>query len=702
MWSQFIASFAFEAVFLFVPGYLLARALRLARHLALGAAPAISCVLLEIWALIAWKAGIWADWASIGLPVLAFSLAAFIASEAIARALVRNDALIASVPESPARNQAISLAAFTCAGIAVCAIIFVKHLDGPASFFQAYDNLSHMMRIQTFVDTGTFSPIGIDMYHNLENPPFDGGLSGFYPSSWHCIAALSVSAFDVPVALSVNATNALFAALVAPINAWSALSVLLRGRTFAPCAILPLAFAAFPWGMITFGPLYPNMAAFAMVFGTAACYMSIFENRLGKGSTALAGAAFFACLMGLGLSHPNAVFTLAIILVPYTCAQMLDLPCFIREDGSRNKLRFAACAGLFAIAVAGWALALNMPFFASVVSFSWPSFASSRQALLKLLTLALRDGPAQYLLALLVMVGAASTLKQRRHRWMIASLAIASIMYLVNAFSDGLVKMWLTGFWYQDSYRICGVVSLAALPLACLGLLAITDTIKARIGSLRRPGGHVSAHTRHGTDTRALNIPAVASGVLTLAVAVILFHPAYYLPGGRMIDTAFGYTRYLMSFQNDTSRSDDVLGAEERAFLDKVSSTVEPDAVILNHPYDGSAFAAANWNLNVYWRFWGGYNQSGDNSTSQTLRFGADRMAEDEDVARALRKSNAKYLLLLDQGTLPEEDYMRYTVSYHPENWTGIEAIDDQTPGLELLLSEGDMRLYRITATEGE
>ena len=169
-----------------------------------------------------------------------------------------------------------------------------------------------------------------------------------------------------------------------------------------------------------------------------------------------------------------------------------------------------------------------------------------------------------------------------------------------------------------------------------------------------------------------------------------------------MIDTAFGYTRYLMSFQNDTSRSDDVLGAEERAFLDKASSTVEPDAVILNHPFDGSAFAAANWDLNVYWRFWGGYDISEDNQTSQTLRFRADKMAEDEDVARALRESGAQYLLLLDQGTLPEEDYMRYTIFYNSDEWPGIEAIDDQTPGLELLLGEGDMRLYRITATEGE
>lgn len=701
MWFQFIISFALEALFLFAPGYLAARALRLARPLALGVAPAISCGMLEIWTFAAWKAGIWANWAIVGLPVLALALAAFIASELATRALERDGMRIGGDCLPARRTLAVSLAAFAGAGLVICAIIFVKNLDGAASFFQAYDNLSHMMRIRSFVDTGVFSPIGVDLNYNLENPPFGDHETGFYPSSWHCLAAIAVSTLDVPITLAINATNALFMALVAPVSAWSLLAVALRGRAIAICAALPLAFASFPWGMVTYGPLYPNMAAFAMVLGTAACYMAIFQSRESARRRALAVMAFLACLAGLGLSHPNAVFTLAIILVPYTCSQVLDLPCFVREDGSKSKLRFAACAGLFALAVALWALALNSPFMSSVVNFTWPSFASAGQAALRLVTLALRDAPAQIVLALLVAMGIASALRRRTNRWMIASLAIAAAMYLVNASSEGPLKMWLTGFWYQDSYRICGVLSLMALPLACLGLLAATDAVKARMASLHHPA-HAPGRAQHGDRTRTPNVPAILSGLIAAVVAVVLFHPAYYLPGNRMIDTAFGYTRYLISFENNASRNDDVLGAEERAFLDKAADMVEPGAVVLNHPYDGSAMAAPVLDLNVYWRFWGGYHQSIDNEASRTLRFDADKMAEDERVKAALRESGAQYLLMLDQGTLAKERYMRHTVSYHPEDWAGLEAINDQTPGLELLLGEGDMRLYRITATEGE
>lgn len=35
--------------------------------------------------------------------------------------------------------------------------------------------------------------------------------------------------------------------------------------------------------------------------------------------------------------------------------------------------------------------------------------------------------------------------------------------------------------------------------------------------------------------------------------------------------------------------------------------------------------------------------------------------------------------------------------------WAGLNNVTDETPGLELVLSEGDdMRLYKITATEDE
>ena len=79
------------------------------------------------------------------------------------------------------------------------------------------------------------------------------GEAAFYPSAWHCLGALVVSATGASVALAANAVNALVVALVLPFS-----SALLMGRLFpgrrgiVRCgAFVSLAFATFPWGFLT-------------------------------------------------------------------------------------------------------------------------------------------------------------------------------------------------------------------------------------------------------------------------------------------------------------------------------------------------------------------------------------------------------------------------------------------------------------------
>lgn len=688
MWFQFIISFALEALFLFAPGYLAARALRLARPLALGVAPAISCGMLEIWTFAAWKAGIWADWAAIALPVAGFAAVLYAASRFAAHRAGSPFGTVGAGLFPPARTWALALAAFAGAGILTCGIVLVKNLDGPASMFQAYDNLSHMMRIRAFVDTGVFSPIGVDMNYNLPNPPYGDHASGFYPCSWHCIAALSVSLLQAPVALAVNSTNAVFAALAAPIGAWAFLSTALRGRNILPMAVLPLAFSAFPWGMINYGPLYPNMAAFAMLLGVAACFIAAVETQDEPRAKAVLAAVFLAGSLGLALSHPNAALALALPLAPYGCWKIASCGRFVREDGSRSPARWAFAAAFAGFAVLVWAAVLNSPFMSGIVHYDRPPFLPMHDALVSSLLFAIKDTPAQPMLSLLVAAGVLYSARRKRYLWMTASFGIAVAMYVVNASTQGTLKAWLTGFWYQDPYRISALVALCALPLAALGLSVLLRAVSAAVD-------WISPKLSKPLSKR------FATGLALFACTVAIFCRAITIPGFGMIDTAFGYTQYMVSFKNDLSRPDAVLNAAERNFIDRVREVTGPDAVILNHPYDGSAFAAANFDLNVYWRTWGEGGDNSDGEASRTLRYGADKAAQDPGVRAALEESGAEYLMLLDAGTLSSQPFMRHTV-YRPENWPGIEAVTDQTPGYQLILSEGDMRLYRITATEGE
>ena len=62
---------------------------------------------------------------------------------------------------------------------------------------------------------------------------------------------------------------------------------------------------------------------------------------------------------------------------------------------------------------------------------------------------------------------------------------------------------------------------------------------------------------------------------------------------------------------------------------------------------------------------------------------------------------NAHYVLLLDQGdNMVDKDGSGklFTWDWYSYQWEGLRTITDDTPGFEVVLSEGDMRLYRITA----
>ena len=97
--------------------------------------------------------------------------------------------------------------------------------------------------------------------------------------------------------------------------------------------------------------------------------------------------------------------------------------------------------------------------------------------------------------------------------------------------------------------------------------------------------------------------------------------------------------------------------------------------------------------------FLGVYNSaSSENDFSRTIRQRLCDVASDAEVQDAVNKTGAQYLLILDQGDLDTEDHRRHNVTYNSDQWVGIEAITDDTPGFEPVLSEGDMRLYRITA----
>ena len=85
----------------------------------------------------------------------------------------------------------------------------------------------------------------------------------------------------------------------------------------------------------------------------------------------------------------------------------------------------------------------------------------------------------------------------------------------------------------------------------------------------------------------------------------------------------------------------------------------------------------------------------GKKSNYQLLCESIDKVASDHEVSDAARSEDIKYVLLLDNGA-PDVGGCYYTVGYDGSYWHGLEMLDDSTPGFSIVLSQGDMRLYKI------
>ena len=132
---------------------------------------------------------------------------------------------------------------------------------------------------------------------------------------------------------------------------------------------------------------------------------------------------------------------------------------------------------------------------------------------------------------------------------------------------------------------------------------------------------------------------------LALLLIVFLFMPNFLLRGIIQVQTPFGYFDEMMYQYYSMDQGDDevIFSESERKFVTQVKEIVG-DKVVYNLPYDGSFFAYQSDGLHTIYR-------------------------------------------------LP---YAKSWPDYLPENWTGITRITEDTPGFELVLSEGDMRLYKI------
>ncbi|WP_298578395.1 DUF6541 family protein [uncultured Olegusella sp.] len=673
MWIQFFWATVFTLIFVYLPGYLCVHALHFDPISSWAAAPLVTTVLVSLIGLCFVGARVFATWLNIFGVLLLLAVLAQILSKFFFK--TNKDYYYFNKTSESMQTISDELKIFLpylIFGIIVCLLYFIKPLDGPLSFSWKVDNTKHLNLVWRFVKDGNWSMMTTSLTESLPNSI---PIRMYYPAAWHMLAAIPVSAFSLPSPFGANVLNALLIAIVLPSNSYYFLRTLLsqNSRALRFGFIFPLAFGVFPWRIIVPQAKYGFFFGMVLLPVALAFFIQLIEHWSDSKQRKRFLVLFVLSVLALICAHPGVVFTLGVSLIPLIIWKIWNKA--VTQALIKNKkvyIRGVLACMVFIIFVAlVWFGCLHVPPVKAMTTFVHYRYARLPKASFDAALLGFKQMPVQPVLAVLVWVGFIRALSNPRYRWATLSFLSFIGLYLVCGTIEGPIKQALTGFWYTDYDRIASGACFIAVFFATLGMDAFVQLFKAAVRLVE--DSEINKQLAEHITTYAL----------VVLVTLLVFSPSITPYKQEKQFTSFGQVYKLSKEINSPDQS--MLSKDERLFLKKVKAVVGSDLVI-NIPTDGSAFAYALDDINVYYKR---FYPSDATPDAAILSTRLKAFSRDQEVQQTLRDLDAHYVLLLDNE-------FKRGYQYREKLWPGFFGISDKTPGFTVVLSESDMRLYRL------
>ncbi|SEP63987.1 hypothetical protein SAMN05216188_10141 [Lentzea xinjiangensis] len=647
-WFEALPAALVAAAWLIGPGVALAYALGLRGLGAWGMGPTLSVLLVSFAAVVMQKAGV--TWSV--LPVLGVTavtcLVAVVLSVLFRRIAPprRND---------PIRTQWVAAAALVPA-VLLGAYVVVRGIGEPDRLNQTFDAIYHYSAVSYVLESGSASSLTLAPLGNPQIP------AGFYPGAWHGVTSLVVLSTGTTISVAANAVAWAIASVVWPLSMLLLVRQLV-GRNTAAIAVTPVlavTFTAFPWGLLGFGVLWPNLLGLALVpagLGAVLAATSLAKEDILGRRRSLTMAALV--LVGTGFAHPNALFSLAVLaLFPFLIAVFRSGRKLYA--GGRRWQGVAVVGGTLAVLFGLWVFVSRLSMFKPVREMYWPPFETPPRAVGEALLNAPNGKPGLWALSVLTLVGLVLAWRMKEHRWLIGAFAAVTFLYTLAASINRPDTRKFTGVWYNDSFRIAAIAPIVAVPLAVIGVLFIAAKLAARVPAL----------------TRA---PALLRTPTALAVIVML--ALLPLSRGYYAGTNIGTIRGVYI---DSNPAEGVLvDRSELAFQEKLDQVLPEDAVVVNNPWDGSAIMLADIRRKAVF-------PHADLPWGDEQRYLAQHLADaatDPKVCTAAEKLGARYMLLANKTF--------WSWDNRTKRYPGIK--EPSTPGaFELVASSGAIKLYKL------
>lgn len=654
MWWPVLPQILLATVLLLVPGLVVALSLRFRSFEAFALAPALSVGILVVTSTGAPFLGVPFGVVPVGVVTFLLAMIGMLAGR------LRPQQHPADRGATIVTRFAPFAAFVTAAGLLAWRTLQV--IGSPGSISQTYDAVFHLNSVRFALDTGQASSLTIGA--------MTGG--GFYPAGWNAVASLVASTTGADVPIAVNITNVILASVFWPLSCLL-MTTWVAGRGTAATIATGIASAslgAFPLLMMDFGVLYPNLLAISILPASIALAAQI--TRIvpaTKSPRLLSILALLLSLSGLVVSHPTTFMAWLVWTLPMVGFSVLrSAPALWKVRSANRRRLYLSSAGIAIYGLAFLALwiFLRPP---GEASFWGPYFTVPQVIGESLLVSPMGLAPA-WLVAPLALLGLwASFTGTRTFAWVGSGFLIFSGLYVVVAsLPVSRVRSLLTGVWYNDSYRIAALLPVGAVLLVAIGVRWASGQVAgSRTESIRSLLNRYRGTSMRGQ--RGLRSIGVAA-LFVLAIVV-------GQQGGMQQEETQASTQYAIS--NDSP----LVSQDELKLIDRLPETVPVDSVLLGNPYTGAALSyalsdrkAAQMHILSY-----------VSPNLQEIYNALGAVTSDPKVCAAVHAENAFYVL--DFG-LKEV----HGGSHTPPGLIHLE----QNPGVKLIDSQGEARLYKITA----
>lgn len=665
-WPDAVPAVLVAVAVLVVPGAVAARLVGVRAGLALAVGPALSTVVVVVGGSVAGAVGV--AWGAVPLVVtvlLAWCLAAAVG--ALARRISPHSpgSATATAPDGPRSAQVLGVCVGLVAAAVVVGYVLVRASSTPEEFPEHPDTIFHLGVTQWMATSADVS-----FQHGTR---FTGAVTNVgYPVAFHSVAATVALLSGVPAVVAVSALVLVAAALVWPLG-MALLARAVLGSTPAVGLVAPVAavlFVAYPYTLMGFGVLWPNMFGQALLPSVlaAAVLLTARPAPLPSPAPPLLPVALVVpvAVAGLGLAHPNAVVTAVVFVALATLIAALR-HAFVRGRGTARSWGAFVTASA-AVLVGSFAWVVLAPPSMRNTGAPGPEM-TMRQAVVDVVGTAPRGATPVLVLGAVVLAGAVLVLLRRPSAvWVVVAAGVMSALYVLNTAVDSPAARLLTWPWYNNAIRLAavGVVPLSLLVTAAVVLPA--GWVAARRRG-RGSGAGAPAVSRHGWVAE----PVVAGVLLALLVVPLRANAP------RDLET-------LRPYFHPTAPDLSWASPAELESLRRLAAHVPPDGLVVADPWRGGSYMYVVSGRRMY------YPSEKLNTTPDRRLVGLrlDAVATDPEVCRVVTDAGITHALV-------GGDPFRWSRGRSEAEFPGVEAVAD-SPAFEEVATAEPFTLYRFTS----